>query len=510
VNLSTPFHPIAFAIFPALSLYSANTEHVPLGAIGPALLASLALIALPWLAVHAWLRDGRRSAWLASCLAIAFWSYGYVVGGAEPTGLHTGLWGGIVAGCLLAAYLGGRRPGFLEQATRVANVMGIALLAVTIGQIGVALSLADARPMQPDEPGPAKTAAAPSNLPADSKRDIFVIVLDAYGREDELAEHFGLEDGLASALRERGFYVADQSSSNYNATLYSLPSALNYRYLDRVRPIAIFAGACNNVTRTQLAPHGYRFSSCATGYDTTECTSADRYIDPVAGARGPAGFRLTNFEEQLLGKTPLEPWLRSAESLSPYRRHRERILGCLDALPDLADNGELDFVLAHLLAPHEPFVFGREGQDVSPYDVPYLLPRLFEDPNPPEPPRRVGEEYARRYREQAQYIGERVARTIDEILERAEVPPIIIVHGDHGPYGFTPDPRYARFAILNAYHLPDGGDAELYPEISPVNSLRVVLNHYFGKQLPLLPDRCVRQAESSSVDVSCTSSSDER
>jgi hypothetical protein len=44
--------------------------------------------------------------------------------------------------------------------------------------------------------------------------------------------------------------------------------------------------------------------------------------------------------------------------------------------------------------------------------------------------------------------------------------------------------------ILNAYYLPGGKSAGLYPTISPVNSFRYVLNHYFGTKFPLLPDTC--------------------
>jgi hypothetical protein len=47
---------------------------------------------------------------------------------------------------------------------------------------------------------------------------------------------------------------------------------------------------------------------------------------------------------------------------------------------------------------------------------------------------------------------------------------------------------WERTPILNAYYLPEGGERLLYPSISPVNSFRVVLNAYFGAELPLLPD----------------------
>ncbi len=43
--------------------------------------------------------------------------------------------------------------------------------------------------------------------------------------------------------------------------------------------------------------------------------------------------------------------------------------------------------------------------------------------------------------------------------------------------------------ILNAYHLPGGGGGALYPEITPVNTFRVILNAYLGDSSPLLEDR---------------------
>jgi hypothetical protein len=41
---------------------------------------------------------------------------------------------------------------------------------------------------------------------------------------------------------------------------------------------------------------------------------------------------------------------------------------------------------------------------------------------------------------------------------------------------------------LNAYYLPDGGEKHLYSDISPINTFRIVLNHYFNTDLELLED----------------------
>ncbi|MFC1476256.1 hypothetical protein ACFLQW_04575, partial [Candidatus Zixiibacteriota bacterium] len=38
------------------------------------------------------------------------------------------------------------------------------------------------------------------------------------------------------------------------------------------------------------------------------------------------------------------------------------------------------------------------------------------------------------------------------------------------------------------YYLPEGGDSLLYETITPVNTFRVILDHYFNQQLALLPD----------------------
>jgi hypothetical protein len=45
--------------------------------------------------------------------------------------------------------------------------------------------------------------------------------------------------------------------------------------------------------------------------------------------------------------------------------------------------------------------------------------------------------------------------------------------------------QYAEaHTILNAALLPEDGDKELFKGITPVNSFRVVLNHYFKAGLP--------------------------
>ncbi len=65
----------------------------------------------------------------------------------------------------------------------------------------------------------------------DSFPNIYYIVLDMYTRGDVLADLYQHDNGpFLQALRDRGFYIAERSHSNYPCTILSIPSALNMNY----------------------------------------------------------------------------------------------------------------------------------------------------------------------------------------------------------------------------------------------------------------------------------------
>ena len=57
--------------------------------------------------------------------------------------------------------------------------------------------------------------------------------------------------------------------------------------------------------------------------------------------------------------------------------------------------------------------------------------------------------------------------------------------GEHGVKNGIPE---EMLPIINLYYLPNGGDADLYSTISPVNTFRVILNYYFNMDFELLKD----------------------
>jgi hypothetical protein len=155
----------------------------------------------------------------------------------------------------------------------------------------------------------------------------------------------------------------------------------------------------------------------------------------------------------------------------------------LDHLDELPASGKPRFVFAHVISPHPPFVFGPNGEALTP-DDPFTLRFTFDASDPSR------EEYLRGYAAQVAFVNAQLEQIIERILAESDTVPVIILQGDHGPDSNTGRVSYIqeRMTNLNAYLIP-GGAATLYSGITPVNSFRVVFNEIFGGDYERLPDR---------------------
>jgi hypothetical protein len=138
------------------------------------------------------------------------------------------------------------------------------------------------------------------------------------------------------------------------------------------------------------------------------------------------------------------------------------------------------------MEPHTPFVFAADGSDPGKRGYGSMFDGLNDDI--------TLQQYHDWYREQVIYTDNQAAAMIDKILARSGKPPVIVLIGDHGPRsGMTVDPSATDLreymSNLTAMYLPGKHDLGLYPQITPVNLFRVVLNDYFNAKLPMLPDK---------------------
>jgi hypothetical protein len=82
-----------------------------------------------------------------------------------------------------------------------------------------------------------------------------------------------------------------------------------------------------------------------------------------------------------------------------------------------------------------------------------------------------------------QFINNRILPILQTLISQSPNPPVIIVQGDHGVRDQN------RLKNLSAFYLPGDGKEKLYPNITPVNTFRIVFNTYFGTNYSLLPDK---------------------
>lgn len=485
-------HPFFFAIYPILLLWGGNVvDVVPQDAVRPLLISLLAAIILLF-GLHALTGNWHKAGFITTILLLGFYTYGHVylylaftVFGRffNPTPFLFIWLGLLLAFCLLIW----RVERDLRPFTLYLNIAALATLVVPLQQITPPLyrwATAHTAVRQ-------GLAEVPALKPPDTLPDIYYIVLDAYGREDVLAESYGYNNApFLDALRERGFYVADASRTNYIRTKLALASALNMSYINYLADIygresrdviPLVELIHHSTVRQALAAQGYEMVAVSSGFTLTEMRDADRYL--VSD-----GSRLSLFEAQLLELSLMRdlPLIGYEPSLS-YDAHRERVEFAFATLREIPKIEAPTFALIHMMVPHPPFVFTADGR-FSPPERGFTLM----DGNDYLGPRA---EYLAGYPQQVAYVNGQLLAALDAILADSTVPPIIIVQGDHGPGAFL-DWGSAentclkeRTAIFNAYYVPPAAAADLYPTITPVNSFRVILNDLFGAELPLLDDR---------------------
>ncbi len=474
-----------------------------------ALLICLGIAGLLLLVSRPLVRSWAQAAVLASVSVLPVLSYGQMYQAAKNVvilGFTLGrhrillpLWGLVLLAALWALRRSSRE---VPSLTQILNVVAVAAVALPLGQLGFhalqTRSLQQAASSEnrtsPQLAGGATLAVPDGTQPP----DIYYIILDTYARADVLDSQLEFDSTpFLDSLRDLGFYVADCSRSNYANTSFSLASSLNLQYLDTVAPEQVAARASyydwtpfvrDNAVTAYLRALGYRTIALESGYTPTELLEADSYLGVGYSLQSRLLGGVNSFEVMMLRSSvglflyamerdDLPYWLQLTLYDQAYLEHRDRILFELSELEALGRQAGPKFVFVHILAPHDPFVLGPDGEFVI-RDYPFALNEDLEN--------RTWSDYSQGYVGQVTYLNRRLLEIVQSILRESPTPPVIILQGDHGIPRMK-DPS-ERTAILNAYYLPDGGEGRLHSTISPVNSFRVVFNTFLGGTFPLLDD----------------------
>jgi hypothetical protein len=283
--------------------------------------------------------------------------------------------------------------------------------------LGVIVALASILPVDmaafgAASPGAGAGRPAPGDAAAGGLRDVWFMVFDRYGSNESVRTFSGARNDQPAWLRSRGFQVADDAHANYVRTSLSLAATLNLDYLD---PLAARMGSLSNdltplrgmlqhdMVGRAMQAKGYRYVHLGSWFAPTATNAlADQSlvfdpkadVEPVVPMTGSiAGAKVLVSSDQVLVKDRVDRNAALWQFQELDRIRREPGPRC---------------VFAHILLPHDPYVFDASGAY----------------PSGPERKQPTGPQYAR----QLAFANDRVRELVTALQDvPAAQQPIIII-----------------------------------------------------------------------------------
>ncbi|RJQ56197.1 MAG: hypothetical protein C4526_02060 [Nitrospiraceae bacterium] len=485
-------HPFLFALYPVLFLYSHNINEI-ISIKVPVISAAVILLfaILFFLLLNLFLRETRKSGILISFFFLFFFSYGHIFFwiresysfGSTMIRNRYFLSAWVLLFTIIVFFVWKSRRTLIRF-TNLLNAMSVLLIVLAFVNVFI-FKFKERYVSHDSRHSVEENTDILTFSKTDKQPDIYYIILDRYCRADSLKEVYGYDNNeFLNYLTDKGFYVADQSRSNYMTTAPSLSSSLNMEHVFHLKEemgtdsrdfTMLYAMLRDYKVLRLLKSAGYKYVHVG---DYWRPTSFNPYADLNINY-----YIFPRFATMLYQTTVLYPISVAWGIYDPRMEHWQRTLYKLNKLVEIPKIKEPTFVFAHILVPHTPYVFDRNGN--------FLTEEVVEKRN---------ENY--NYLEQLIFINHKIKELIDKLLSTSEIVPIIILQSDEGSYPMklvqekhqynikraTKIELKQKMSILNAYFLPGVNKSILYPSITPVNSFRVIFNLYFKGNFKLLPD----------------------
>ena len=344
--------------------------------------------------------------------------------------------------------------------------------------------------------------------------DIYYFVFDRYTNVNRLKDNFGYDNtGLMDFLKGQGFVTREDGYSNYPFTMMSISSTMRMGYhtdLGKQFGNGNYQGAfayryiLNNPPIAQvLRKHGYTYNQISSWWDFT------RYNANAEGNQTKSfrlrifgkNFYLSDLNRDILNKSIMSPWIKKGITVGSLpivkydqdRNPAQNFHSQIAAVKEIAartDKSVPQFTFAHILAPHDPYVFDANGKE----------------PNYDSGRNDWGIDERTKYTEELTYINKQMRTTMAHIREKSPNA-VIIIQADEGPYPkafrydkLTPDHYYdpstlslfdekQKYGIIASYYLPGVDEQTVRQNITAsVNPFRFILKEYMGYKLDMLPD----------------------
>ena len=290
--------------------------------------------------------------------------------------------------------------------------------------------------------------------------DVYFIILDAHTSSESLKRFWGYDDSsFVVPLEQAGFQSIQQSNAFMPATYNSLASTLNLSHdtlIKTLTPEECVPLIAESSVRTFFIKNGYQFINLS----IFNFPGSPRfYYFPFSENRN-------NYMAFFSGSLPVFIYkhimtmdietknlaiLRHLQEVPQQRRDRPR------------------FTYAHIMAPHSPYLFRRDGSL-----VPWIRRLIF----------KAGLDDKNAYLDNVVGINLFVKKAVMEIIRKSKVPPIIIIQGDHGfrvlKTVSPAEKEKEKSSLLNLVLLPKDAKTQHHDSIGPAETMSVIIDYLSG------------------------------
>lgn len=472
--------PVLVASYPIIYLYSQNVQIVSSSQLVLPLSIAWAGSLILWAIFSLIIKDTKKGGIISAVFVVFFFAYGHLFDWATSiSALELRHRHFLPITLFIAGYIGYfiatiKKPEPIANAFKMSCIVVAFLLVVNIVPI---MPVELQKSKMGIHQNSTSSGIAPGTVgSAANYPDIYYIVLDEYASFETQETVWGYNNSeFKDFLKSKGFFVAEKSRTHSLDTLHIMASILNMEYIDQdADTLEKFSLINDNKVMRLLSTKGYTtvaIDGIKVPYGNKERIQSDHYFDPrelttenyIFNAYPELG---TLVFENTMAKPFLfvfEPNIRNNMDWHRISRNNE-----FNQITRLYDIPSPKFVYAHMMLPHTPFVFDKDGNAIDAKDM-------------------------ANYRDKNIYLGQlifatsKIEETVDAILKQypESSPPIIIIQSDHGLRYLHAGveeymPENESYQVLNTFLLPNYDYQNLDGDILPIKVLPLVIEYYIN------------------------------
>jgi len=328
-----------------------------------------------WALLTLILRNARKAGLATVIFLFFFFTYGHLCDGLDYLGLpvpkHAYLltvmlfvWGGCV-------YFISRARRDFRTTTMVLNVVAVALIAINLFNIAsYEIKLASGDAGMPQE-SPAQAPAASNLTELDTLPDIYFIIFDEYAHPSTMLKYYGYATPQCLAQILNMEYLTpgwdyDTEIGKYVERESNVVNFKGYNWNDKN-----FRRIAYNKVADFLRNRGYEYIAFANKVPWISylSDSTDRLMNYYSATTIPGkSLWMSTFQEAMWRTTMLRPFYHLITGSEYELANRRMTLYALEHMKMLPEEQGPKFVFAHLYCPHQPFVFGPNGEYLDEQD----------------------------------------------------------------------------------------------------------------------------------------------